>query len=377
MTLAILAKAGLQNKLVHYDFNDHIGESTSNGENQMRTSAFGARDRFGFPNVFYDDIQNLGGAVNNLKNAINASASGDRLFVILAGPAEVLWRAMNQANAGKRQFVTVVSHSFFNEFHANNQHAGQPNHGQPNHTQLTHTITDVQNLGAQFIRIANQNDYWNTHLGGRGGFGALDWIQNHPDANFRWVYTRIQAVGRADYSDAGMAYYLITGNDTANTATQESFFQGAFPGSGGGGITPPSGYTQLEFRHSTKCMDNKGLTANGSEYHQWSCGANANRNFRFEARGGGWWNIRSQKSNRCLDLASGDVTDGAKLHQWDCSTSNPNQSWKLVDQGGGWFNLVSQKSDKCVDVSGVSTANQAKIHQWSCHGGNNQQMKFR
>jgi len=145
----------------------------------------------------------------------------------------------------------------------------------------------------------------------------------------------------------------------------------------GNGVTPPSSWTQLEFRHSGKCVDNKGLIPNGSEYHQWTCGANANRNFRFESRGGGWWNIRSQKSNRCLDVANGSNADGAKLHQWDCSTSNINQSWKVVDKGGGWFNLVSQKSNKCVDVSASSTANQAKIQQWSCHGGNNQQMKFR
>jgi len=144
-----------------------------------------------------------------------------------------------------------------------------------------------------------------------------------------------------------------------------------------GGVTPPSGWTQLEFQHSGKCVDNKGGTANGTEYHQWTCGAHANRNFRFESRGGGWWNIRSQKSNRCLDVAAGSLTNGGTLHQWDCSTSNINQGWKLEDQGGGWFYLVSQRSGKCVDVSEVSTSNQAKIHQWTCQGGGNQKLKFR
>lgn len=234
VSLAILAKSGLQSKLVHYDYSSHIGESTANGEEQMRISALGAQSRFGFNrSVFFDDIANIGGAVNNLKNAINASSAGNRLFVILAGPSEVLWRGMNAADQNKRTFVTVISHSFFNEFHANDAHTGQPNHGQPNHRRLRRTITNVRNLGASFRRIANQNDYWNTHLGGRGSFGALSWMENHQDENLRWVFTRIRRSGRADYSDAGMVYFLITGDDTANTAAQRNFFAGAFPPVGG------------------------------------------------------------------------------------------------------------------------------------------------
>jgi len=148
-------------------------------------------------------------------------------------------------------------------------------------------------------------------------------------------------------------------------------------GGGGGGVTPPSGWVQLEWRHSGKCVDNKAGTTNGVEYHQWTCGSNPNRNFSFESRGNGFWNIRSQKSNRCLDVASGNLGNGGKLHQWSCSNSNINQSWEIVDQGGGYFSLKSERSGKCLDVSGVSTANGAKIHQWTCFGNDNQQVKFR
>ena len=241
VTLAILAKAGLQDKLVHYDYSNHIGESTARGEREMTASTLGAQSRFGFAReVFFDDIKDLPGAINNLRSEINKSSANNRLFVVLGGPVEVLWRAINAAQPNKRQFVTVISHSFFNEFHANDNHVGQPDHGRPFHLELTHTIRDVQALGVAFRRIANQNDFWNTHAGNRGGFGALGWMEIHPDARMRWVYTRVQAVGRADYSDAGMMYFLITGNERADVNVQRNFFAGAFPpapSTGGGGTS--------------------------------------------------------------------------------------------------------------------------------------------
>jgi len=142
---------------------------------------------------------------------------------------------------------------------------------------------------------------------------------------------------------------------------------------------PPTSWTQLEFRHSGKCIDNKGGTANGVEYHQWTCDASsaANRNFLFEDRGSGFWGIRSQKSNRCLDVASGNTTQGGKLHQWDCNTSNINQSWQIIDQGGGWFSLKSERSGKCLEVSAASIENSARIQQWTCDSSDKQRLRFR
>jgi len=143
-------------------------------------------------------------------------------------------------------------------------------------------------------------------------------------------------------------------------------------------VTPPTGLTQLEFRHSSKCVDNKGGTTNQTEYHQWSCGTHPNRNFSFIDLGGGYYQVQSERSSRCLDVASGNTIDGGTLHQWDCSASNINQSWKLEDRGGGWFQLISRHSEKCVDVENSSTANQAKIFQKNCDSSKeSQQLRFR
>jgi len=143
-------------------------------------------------------------------------------------------------------------------------------------------------------------------------------------------------------------------------------------------ITPPTGLTQLEFRHSSKCVDNKGGTANGVEFHQWTCGVNPNRNFTFTALGGGYYSVKSEGSTRCLDVAGGSTADGGKLHQWDCNAGNINQSWKLEDRGSGWFQLVSRKSEKCVDVENSGTGNSAKIFQKNCDTTKqSQQLRFR
>jgi len=181
----------------------------------------------------------------------------------------------------------------------------------------------------------------------------------------------------------GSVFFGIGGNrEIRLTAVGGNFNidQIRFERPAGGGVTPPASWTQLEFRHSGSCVDNKGGNANGVEYHQWACGGGssaANRNFQFEDRGSGWWGIRSQASNRCLDVAGGNTTDGGKLHQWDCSNGNINQSWKIIDQGGGWFSLQSQRSNKCVEVADGATNNSAAIQQWGCSNANKQQLKFR
>ena len=104
MELALLAKRGLQSKLVHYSWANIIGPNDPTFYDQMKTSTLGAADRFGFDRAkFFDCRNNLQGAITSLKNQINVSTAANPLFVIAAGPMEVLWRAVNAANAARRQ----------------------------------------------------------------------------------------------------------------------------------------------------------------------------------------------------------------------------------------------------------------------------------
>lgn len=226
-TLAILAKAGLQDKLVHYDYNSHIGtgkyETVAAREAIMTESALGGQSRWKFKrSVFFDDIKDLQGSINNIKKVVNESSVSDPLYFILGGPPEVLWRGLNAAEPAKRKFVTVISHSGWNDWHAND--AGVANGNAP-HTELKHTIVDVKALGINYKKITNQNNYFNT----RDDWSRLYWMRDHSDANVRWLYTRIQKVGIADFSDSGMAWYLVTGKDTSPVEELKTFIGTGIP----------------------------------------------------------------------------------------------------------------------------------------------------
>jgi len=222
-----------------------------------------------------------------------------------------------------------------------------------------------------------------------GGTGFAKWVRLTKVGNSftgAWStngssWTDIQTV-TVNMDNANLKGLAVTSHNVGTlTTAQFSNFESNWTGAAtvlSTGITPPTGLTQLELRHSGRCVDNNGATANGVEYQQWACSPSPNRNMTFTALGGGYYSIRSEGSDRCLDVAGGNTTDGGKLHQWDCNAGNINQSWKLDDRGNGWFQLVSRKSEKCLDVENSSTADQARILQKNCDTAKqSQQLRFK
>ena len=117
-SLAILAKAGLQDNLVHYDFNNFLEyKKIEPDDNRMWVSAMGAQARWGFEaDVFFDAAIDPEGAVANLRRVINASTSADPLYLIVAGPMELIYRALEGADESAREHVRLVSHHDYNEY---------------------------------------------------------------------------------------------------------------------------------------------------------------------------------------------------------------------------------------------------------------------
>jgi len=234
---------------------------------------------------------------------------------------------------------------------------------------------------------------WRTTNGGNsawvgtlaGGVGLPKWVRLTKIGNnytgswsadgTTWTDIHSVTIAMGNNNLVGLA---LTSHSNSTLATAEfTNYSVGLPS----GTTPPTGLTMLEFRHSSKCIDNEGGTTDGIEYHQWTCdggsASDINRQFTFNDLGGGYWGIRSEKSNKCLDLANGSTADGAKLHQWACYNSD-NQSWKLEGLGGGWFQIVSKKSNKCVDVQSSSTTNGGSILQNACDTSKtSQHLKFR
>ena len=237
--LAMLAQAGLQDSLAHYHVNSQVWNKAKNSKNaKMRESAFGSATRMGFDqDVFFDALTEYqadgpnNAATQHLAAAINASSANDQLLIIGAGPMEVIYQAVKLADPGKRAFVQVLSHS-----HINDRNTGDGS---------GHTRSNIEKLGVEFIDIRDQNPGFSTHK----DFGPWSWMKN-ADPNWKWVYERMQAGGKADISDAGMVYYALTGDERGNIDKLKAFLNSSpsptpNPGPPSGGpkpspeITPP------------------------------------------------------------------------------------------------------------------------------------------
>ncbi len=128
-SLSILSAVGLQGALVHYDYNDNTADHTDvfpmSFTQEMRNSVANAVYYFGYDvedlvgettdSIFYDVSLYEQNAIDHLASEIEKSTEDDPLYIILGGPAEIVYQAMEKAQKGK-DYVTVISHSQWNEW---------------------------------------------------------------------------------------------------------------------------------------------------------------------------------------------------------------------------------------------------------------------
>jgi hypothetical protein len=212
MALAILAHRNLQPNLVHYDYNDHIWDSSEEHLENMTESVQEGGKRFGFDmSRFFDDTDpaQLDAGTKNLVKEINASTEDDQLSIVLAGPIETVWMALDAADPEARKHVECITHGedSFNQTHAKKEHGG-------------HDYEDLIDLGCEPVELPDQNsrlgpvdmDFW-------------DFLKDSGDDNWEWLYTRLDLVGNGDVSDAGMVYYAITGDKKGDRSELKSYLE--------------------------------------------------------------------------------------------------------------------------------------------------------
>jgi hypothetical protein len=233
LTLALLAAKGLQDKMVLYTYSDHIWWSnlthptSSEGMNayeHMRVSALGGKKMFGYKkSKFICAVDNPEKAYNAMAKVINASSEGDPLFIIAAGPMQVIGEALNRAIPEKRQFVTVLSHSNWNNKHSDKINKGEPEHSGWTFAEMIDTFGNDKGGSAKFIKILDQNG-GKDYLGFNCEKKNFDWMKTTEARNNKlykkgaldWLYSRIITCTKNkglnyDPSDAGMAVYFLTG----------------------------------------------------------------------------------------------------------------------------------------------------------------------
>ena len=218
----IIAKLGLQDKLVHCSYNNFIDAPAGpDNKNQLKISADGCIARWGFDkDVFFDVTTQLNEARASLATEMGKSTAEDPLYFLHAGLSEFLYQVIEEVIAhGKIEalnHVYLLSHSKFNENEIRRDYH--------------HTWENVQELCGNRIKykkIQDQNDKHNPYnlWHSMDDFSVWYWMRDHKDINIRWMYSRIQAhsKGHADISDCGLFYYLLVGDDNGNPQKFKNF----------------------------------------------------------------------------------------------------------------------------------------------------------
>jgi len=217
VAIAMLDSFGITEKLVHVDYCNILAKNDSRFYREMVESVLGSAERYNISrSILFDCQKDLDGAVDSIKNAINASSADNPLYYVLAGPMEVPFRGIKKSDPDKRKYVYCISHSGWND--------GYTRGDQELHK---HNKRDVIPSGINWIQCKDGN----RNLAYPGGVGKKStpeqwslyhWLRDSSDSRLKWIFTRLEAEGRADISDSTMTYFLLTGDEDADLAKLES-----------------------------------------------------------------------------------------------------------------------------------------------------------
>lgn len=235
LSLSLIAARGLQDKMVLYTYSDHIWGSNQvmpmhqgmTAYEHMRESALGGAKHFGYDTSrFICAVDNAEVAYNALASKINESTSDDPLIIIAAGPMQVVGEAINRSRLEARKYVTVLSHSGWNNVHSNNPNMKTlwDRHSGWTFAQMRDAFGSERGGNVRFVQIVDQNG-GDDYVGLNAPMELFDWIKTSPARNnpiyeqgsWDWLYGRIATCIKNginyDPSDAGMVIYLFTGQE--------------------------------------------------------------------------------------------------------------------------------------------------------------------
>ncbi len=212
--LAIFRAAGLQRKVVYFGYNSHLWDTRKGYDEIHENNIKGTVARWGgYTNaILYNEVAETNAAVDKLVEEINKSTASDPLWLVAAGPIETFGRAIEKANADALRHVTLLSHSTWNTDHAIRDHDSK------------YSMDYLREIGVNYKKIKDQNNQdgvpaW-TARGLKRKTEYLEFLKDHDDERMQWLWScRVMPhyenphyqKGFYDYSDAGMAYWLITG----------------------------------------------------------------------------------------------------------------------------------------------------------------------
>lgn len=287
LSLALIAAKGLQDQMVLYTYSDHIWGSNVNHDDaydQMVESALGGKEWFGYDNsTFLCAVDNPNAAYNAMRDQILASTAEDPLYIIAAGPMQVVGEAIDRAYKhadynGQLKHVIMISHSNWN-----NRHADNPTNGQDPDPHTGWTWDEINNAysgkGLDLHLIKDQNGE-DKNSGLRNQITKYAWIKNSAYKNdphykpgaWDWLYERqetcIKDGGTTfDPSDAGMIVYLFNGTENNEPVDCKNIMESpADPCSGNDPVDPACAFTIITKVTDASCDSNGSVALTISNY---------------------------------------------------------------------------------------------------------------
>ena len=204
VSLAILAESGLKDRLVHFHYNCILPLTNPEWELIHADSVLGAAEHYGYDkSIFFDCRTELDEAVADVTRMVNESSAEDPLYFIVAGPMQVPVMGILKSDPNKRRHVYCISHSNWND-------------GLVSRYEFTHTKRDVIETGVNWVQIPDQNRGLARSRYGKPArpeeFRDYFWMRDATDPKVRFLWERTVVSTRPDPSDAGMTYFLATGD---------------------------------------------------------------------------------------------------------------------------------------------------------------------
>lgn len=221
LSLAVLAAKEIQDQVMVYAFSSHTWGSNkthAGADAQMRESAFLGARNFGFKKTkFIEAVNAPNYAIIEITNQINKSSAKNSLVILAAGPMDLIGTALSEADSTKLQFVRIISHSSWDQ-----QHADSPEEGETHKGWTWEELREsYQGKGLKLITLPalGEGSF-------KGPLSAYSWLNDSSKkepkpfekGSWQWLYSRIEAatIGEeVNPEDVRLLLYLLTGKSNS------------------------------------------------------------------------------------------------------------------------------------------------------------------
>ncbi|RSM36787.1 hypothetical protein DMA12_38995 [Amycolatopsis balhimycina DSM 5908] len=135
-------------------------------------------------------------------------------------------------------------------------------------------------------------------------------------------------------------------------------------------------YFEIRSQLTQRCLDIESAgNGDGVPVVAVDCWGGANQKWRLADAGNGYYEIHPLNSQRCLDVAGSGLDQGAPAMQWAC-WGGAKQHWRLADAGNGYYEIRIQLNQRCLDIAGSGLDRGARGMIWDCWGGAKQHWRL-